>query len=110
MSRYLTKVAVGVAAALLLAVPGMTAPAHAAVGVAVEVGPDRAPPRLRHEVRPPRPHSGWAWRAGRWDWRDGRYAWVGGEWVEPPHVRAAWVPGHWNHRGRGWVWVEGHWT
>ena len=109
--RYISLLAAGCAAALLASAPEiLVTPAHAAVGAAVEVGPNRAPPKLRAEVRPARPQRGWAWQRGHWEWRDNDYAWVNGMWAEPPHARAAWIPGHWNHRGKNWVWVDGHWT
>ena len=96
-----------------LAIVGSTAPivpAQAAnVTIGVDVGPGRAPPPLRYERRPPRPHPGWAWRGGYWAWRGGDYVWVDGGWVEPPRRGGAWVPGHWAHRHHQWVWIEGHW-
>ena len=111
MLRHIALVAAGLSAALLLAPAGaVLTPAQAAVGVAVDIGPDRAPPRLRAEIRPRRPHRGAVWQRGHWAWRDGRYDWVGGVWVDPPRARAAWIPGHWNRRGRNWVWIEGHWA
>lgn len=109
----LVTLAAGVAAALLFAAADIAVtavPAHAAVGVNVEIGPNRAPPALRRERRGRAPHAGWAWQTGHWDWRDGRYDWVPGSWAEPPRARAHWVAGHWNHRGRRWVWVDGHWA
>ncbi len=109
MLRHLTSCA-AVAAALVIAAPDMiAAPAHAAVGFDIEIGPDRPPPRLRVERRPPRPRPDWAWRAGRWDFRNGEYIWIDGEWVAPPSRRAVWEPGHWEVRRRRYFWVEGHW-
>ena len=104
--------AAGVAALFVFAAAdiAVTTPAHAAVGLNVEIGPNRAPPAMRRERRGRAPHAGWAWQAGHWDWRDGRYAWTAGSWAEPPRARAHWVAGHWNHRGRNWVWVDGHWA
>ncbi len=85
-------------------------PAQAArVTVGVEIGPNRAPPRVRYERRPPRPHPGWVWRGGYWAWRGNDYVWVGGYWIQPPRRGAHWVPGHWAHRHHHWVWIEGHW-
>jgi WXXGXW repeat (2 copies) len=85
-------------------------PAHAAaVAVGVTIGPTRAPPPLRHEMRPRRPHPGWYWQPGYWSWHDGGYVWVAGVWVKPPRTGASWVSGHWVHRHRQYVWVAGHW-
>jgi hypothetical protein len=111
--NHISRLAITVAAGLLIAGTdiAIAPPAHAAVRAVVEVGPNRAPPALRRERRPPRPHPGWAWRAGHWNWAGGRYVWAAGAWAAPPRARAAWVPGHWAHpRGRNWLWVEGHWT
>jgi hypothetical protein len=88
----------------------VTKPAHAAVGFALEVGPDRPPPALRHERRPPSPRVGFVWQPGHWIWEGGRWVWADGVWAEPPRIRAAWVPGHWVHRGHHWVWIDGRWV
>jgi hypothetical protein len=99
------------AAGILIAGSGVSAPtARAAVGFALEVGPDRPPPPLRREHRPPPPRVGFVWQPGHWIWEEGRWVWVDGLWAEPPGIRTAWIPGHWVHRGRRWVWVEGRWV
>jgi hypothetical protein len=100
----------GLAAALTIASPMAIAPAHAAVGVELEIGPNRAPPALRRERRPPRPREGFVWQPGHWNWDGGRWVWFDGLWAVPPRVRAAWIPGHWAHPGRRWVWIDGHWS
>ena len=98
------------ASLVMVGVAAPAVPAHAAnVAVGVEIGPRSAPPRLRYERRPPRPHPGWAWHNGYWAWRDGNYVWVDGTWVNPPRRGAYWVAGHWAHRHGRWVWIEGHW-
>jgi hypothetical protein len=98
-------------ASLLIAGSGVvTKPAHAAVGFALEVEPDRPPPPLRHERRPLSPRVGLVWQPGHWIWEGGHWVWADGVWAEPPRIRAAWVPGHWLHRGHHWVWIDGRWV
>lgn len=41
-----------------------------------------APPPVKVEVRPARPHPKAVWIKGHWKWRGRRRGWV-------------WVPGHW---------------
>jgi hypothetical protein len=72
---YLARLAAfsaGLAAALTIAVPTAITRAHAAVGVELEIGPDRAPPPLRREHRPPRTRAGFVWQPGHWNWDGGR--------------------------------------
>lgn len=97
------------AASLVAGTAAIAPPAQAAVSVGIAIGPTRAPPPLRSERRPPRPHSGWVWQPGYWAWRNNDYAWVGGVWVQPPRGGQHWNKGHWVKRHGHWVWVDGRW-
>ena len=92
-------------AAATLLIAGAVAAAPAQAQVYVHIGP----PRPLYEVRPVRPHPGWAWRAGYHRWDGYRYVWVPGAYVMPPRPGVYWVPGHWRNTPRGWIWIEGHW-
>ena len=107
MSRLPT-LALGMATALFLAVPGAIAPASAAE-MFFAIGGPNPPPAPPTVVQPAMPHAGMVWREGHYAWHDGHYTWVNGEWVEPPYHAAGWVPGHWVFRDGRNVWIEGHW-
>jgi hypothetical protein len=58
-----------------------------AAGCAVYTRP--APPALRVEVQPVRPHAQAVWMAGHWQWSrwHHRHVWVPGHWVVKKHHR-----------------------
>ena len=68
-----------------------------------------APPTLKPEPIPPRPHANAVWIGGQWTWQANHYTWTPGHWEAKPRADA-WVPGHWQKTGRGWIWVEGRWS
>ena len=100
-------------AAIMMALPSITAasPAAADVGVAVVIGAPYAPPPARSERRPHRPKTHFVWVDGRWDWHEGQWVWINGAWMAPPRGHHRWKRGHWQHRddNRTWVWIEGRW-
>lgn len=71
---------------------------------------DRAPPRMRHEVRPPRPSPGHIWIDGYWGWENGTHVWIEGTWATPPQPGYVWVGPRWHREGRRWVYVGGYWN
>ena len=71
---------------------------------------DAAPPRMRYEVRPPRPSPGHIWIDGYWGWDNGAHVWIGGEWSTPPQPGYAWVTPRWRRHGHRWVYAPGYWN
>ena len=67
------------------------------------------PPRVRVEVRGPRPSRRHVWVGGYNRWDGNAYIWAPGRWEIGPRVHAVWVPGHWVRTRRGWYWVDGRW-
>ena len=85
-------------------VVAVSAPAGAVDVVYVQ----KAPPKVRTEVRTKRPGKNAIWVPGHWQWNGRKYVWKAGHWDKRPGGKT-WVPGHWNKKQRGWVWVPGHW-
>ena len=70
-----------------------------------------APPRARHEVRPPRPGSDYVWIAGYWATDDGgQYYWVPGRWDRPAVSDAYWIPARYVRTAHGTIYEPGHWS
>lgn len=69
----------------------------------------KAPPPLRIETIPARPHASHIWVAGYWHWESNAYVWVPGAWIAPPEPRAVWVPPRLEQRGGVSVYVSGFW-
>ncbi len=100
--------------ALLAAFLGAACPALAQVHVelpSVEIRIGRtAPPRLRHERRPPRPGRDFVWLAGAWDWQGDGWVWVPGRWDRPAYRHAKWIAPRYRRDGAAWVFEPGHWS
>jgi hypothetical protein len=75
--------------------------------VYVEVAPP--PPRVRFEVRPPRPSPGYIWIGGSWGWDNGAHVWMDGQWAAPPQPGYIWAPARWQRRGHRWSYQPGYW-
>lgn len=75
--------------------------------VYVEVAPP--PPRVRFEVRPPRPSPGHIWIGGYWGWDNGVHVWMDGQWAEPPQPGYVWASAHWRRHGHRWAYEPGYW-
>jgi hypothetical protein len=69
-----------------------------------------APPRVRYEVRPPRPSPGYTWIGGYWGWENSAHVWINGQWARPPQPGYAWEPAHWRREGHRWVYIPGYWA
>ena len=99
------RTALAAALALTLgALAGMhSAPAHAAVGIDIDI----APPAPRVIVAPP-PRAGFVWAPGYWQWRGHSHVWHEGYWVRERRGYH-WVPGGWVSRGPHYHFQRGHW-
>ncbi|VVE22433.1 YXWGXW repeat-containing protein [Pandoraea soli] len=81
-----------------------TAPAHAQVGVSINIG---APPAPRYEPMPP-PRVGYVWAPGFWDWDGHRHEWRGGHWERDRPGYAYRAPA-WHQGPHGWALSRGGW-
>ena len=107
--NHATKLAFGLATALLLMAPVAATPAAAQINFGFSIGGREPPPPRREERRPPPPREGFVWREGHYGYRDGAYVWIDGDWIEPPYTASTWVQGHWVERNGRHIWIEGHW-
>jgi len=84
--------------------------------VSLDVGPlhvrvvPEAPPPVRYEHRPPRPHSDYIWIGGYWDRRGDRWEWVDGRWEQPRGRSYTWVKPRYTREGQYWRYDPGHWS
>jgi hypothetical protein len=69
-----------------------------------------APPRARHERRPPRPDADSVWVNGYWDWQGARWEWVSGRWERPEERSARWIAPKYRREGNAYRYEPGHWS
>jgi hypothetical protein len=78
-------------------------PAHAAIGIDINV----APPEPRVIVAPP-PRAGFVWAPGYWRWNGHAHVWHDGYWVRARRGYH-WVPDTWANNGGRYHYSRGHW-
>jgi hypothetical protein len=102
MKKYVSLSLQSLAAASVLALGLMGAPARAEIYIGI------APPEPRVEVVPA-PRRGYVWAPGYWAWRGRHHVWMDGHWVR---ARAGyrWDPDRWYNDGGRWRYMRGHWV
>jgi len=117
MYRHIFKSMVLTSLAALVAIP-------ASAQIRADLGPihiriaTQAPPRMRVEVRPARPHRDAVWINGNWDRQGDRWEWVSGRWDQRPDRRVRWIGATYSREGCPWYrrsncayrYVPGHWS
>ena len=68
------------------------------------------PPRIRHEVIPPRPGDDYVWVAGYWGWQGDQWVWFPGRWDRPAQVGVTWVQPRYVHEYGYYRYEPGHWS
>lgn len=97
------------AAALALAIVGVSVAPKVEAAVFVGVTITTAPPVLPVYVQPAIPAPGYIWTPGYWAWGDDGYFWVPGTWILPPYVGALWTPGYWGWSSGVYIFHAGYW-
>ena len=101
----------------LIAVP-------AVAQIRADIGPihiriaNNAPPPMRYERKPARPHSSSLWINGSWDRQDNQWVWINGRWEEPRQGRERWINARYQRegcpwyskQGCGWRYEPAHWS
>jgi hypothetical protein len=90
-----------------LAAPAMAQPYHSNLEIHVA---NTAPPRARHERRPPRPDRDSAWLKGYWHWDQNRWNWVDGRWERPADRSQRWVTPRYVRQGNSYRYEPPHWS
>jgi len=107
--KQLFKPAVLAAFVTILSAPAIAQVQVDVPGIDIRIG-HRAPPRLRHEIRPHRPSRDHIWIAGAWDWRGNDWAWVPGRWDRPGDRGVRWIRPRYHREGSAWRYEPGHWS
>jgi hypothetical protein len=101
MKKYVSISLQSLAAASVVALSLMSAPAQAEIFIGI------APPEPRVEMVP-QARLGYVWAPGYWAWRGHHHVWSDGHWVR---ARAGyrWTPDRWDNDGGRWRYFQGHW-
>ncbi len=90
-----------------LAAPAMAQSYHSNLEIHVA---NTAPPRARHERRPPRPDRDSVWLKGYWHWDQNRWNWVDGRWERPADHSQRWVNPRYVRQGNSYRYEPPHWS
>ena len=96
-----------VALLALISSPALAQPAPLRLEIRIA---QSAPPRARHERKPPRPNRDSIWIKGYWHWEGVRWDWIIGRWERPEQRSHRWVAPRYVHEGAIWRYEPPHWS